>query len=149
MATTHTSILIHFIFSTKHREPLISPAIEDDLYAYIGGICRNNKSALLDAGGTVDHVHFLISLGKTITLADLMMQVKRDSSTWIKSNGDVFAMFRWQEGYAAFSVGQSQVETLKHYFAKQKEHHKTVSFRDELIEFLRRYQVPYEDCYLD
>ncbi len=149
MATTYTSILLHCIFSTKHRDPLLSPAIEPDLYAYIGGTCRANSSPLLDAGGTDDHLHLLISLGKTVNIADLMMQVKRDTSAWIKNKGDEFEMFRWQEGYAAFSIGQSQVATLKRYIDRQREHHRAVSFREELIEFLRRYQIPFEEQYLD
>ncbi len=149
MATTYTSLLIHIIFSTKLRKPFITPVIESDLYAYIGGICRHNNSTLLHAGGTTDHIHLLVSLGKTIALADLMLQVKRDSSTWIKTTRSEFAAFRWQDGYAALSIGQSQVETLKRYLDRQKEHHKTVSFREELIDFLRRYQIPFEEQYLD
>ncbi len=149
MASTLTSLLVHFIFSTKCREPLITPTIEPELYAYIGGVCKNINSPLLAAGGTEDHIHLLVSLSKTVSLADLMLAVKRDSSTWIKTKGDTFASFHWQEGYGAFSIGQSQVEAVKRYLAKQKEHHQTVSFREELIEFLRRYQVPYDEKYLD
>lgn len=149
MATTYTSLLLHIIFSTKHRDPLITVSLEPELHAYVGGICKANGSALLAANGTADHIHLLISLGKTVSISDLMLQVKRDSSTWIKSKGQEFADFRWQEGYGAFSIGQSQVEALRRYIAGQKEHHKTVPFRDELIEFLRRYEIPFEERYLD
>ncbi len=149
MATTYTSILVHFIFSTKHRAPLITTAIESELYAYIGGICRGNKSVLLAANGTTDHIHLLVSLSKTISVATLMLEIKRDTSSWIKTKGREFGQFRWQEGYAAFTVGQSQVEAVQRYLTGQKEHHRTVSFREELIKFLRRYQIPYEERYLD
>ncbi|QKK09606.1 MAG: IS200/IS605 family transposase [Planctomycetota bacterium] len=149
MATTYVSILLHVIFSTKLRAPLITPSIEPDLHAYIGGVCKSNSCVLLAANGTTDHVHLLISLGKTVSISELMLQVKRDSSTWIKSQGQEFAGFRWQEGYGAFSIGQSQVDAVRRYIAGQKEHHKTVPFRDELIEFLRRYEIPFEERYLD
>ena len=149
MATTYTTILLHIIFSTKNREPLITPTIEPELYAYIGGICKNAGSVLLDANGTTDHSHLLVSLGKTVSIADLMLQVKRDSSTWIKTKSPEFGAFHWQEGYAALSIGRSQVAAVRRYIAGQKEHHRKVSFRDELIGFLRRYQIPFEERYLD
>ncbi|HZW10988.1 MAG TPA: IS200/IS605 family transposase [Phycisphaerales bacterium] len=149
MATTYTALLIHFIFSTKDRDALITREIEPELYAYIGGICRSTGSVLLDANGNVDHIHLLVSLGKTISVADLMLQVKRDSSSWIKTKGAAFEAFKWQDGYAALTIGQSQVDMIRGYFAKQKEHHKAVSFRDEFIEFLHRYQIPFDERYLD
>ncbi len=149
MATTYTCMLLHVIFSTKDRAPLITPDIEPELYAYIGGICRNMGSVLLDANGTADHIHLLVSLGKTIAIADLMLLVKRDSSAWIKTKGVEFEAFRWQEGYASLSIGQSQVPTIKDYLAKQKEHHKRVAFREEYIEFLRKYNIPFDERYLD
>jgi putative transposase len=149
MATTYTAILLHIIFSTKNREPSITPAVETELYAYIGGVCRGTGSVLLDANGTTDHVHLLVSLGKTTSISELMLQVKRDSSTWIKTKGPEFAEFHWQEGYAALSIGRSQVSTLKGYLAKQKAHHREVSFREEFIDFLRKYEIPFDERYLD
>ncbi len=110
---------------------MIPETVEPDLYAYIGGICRNHGCRLLDAGGTVDHVHLLVSMGKTIAVSELLMQIKRDSSKWIKTQGPEFAAFGWQDGYGAFSIGQSQVEDLRRYLAGQKEHHRTRSFKEE------------------
>src|SRR2546423_4947807 len=102
MASTLTKMLVHITFSTKHRAALIPPSIEPDLYAYIGGICRRIESPLIAMGGTADHVHMLVSLAKTIALSDLMLNVKRDSSKWIKERGSALDSFRWQDGYFGF-----------------------------------------------
>lgn len=148
MAQTLTRLLVHAIFSTKNRTNLIKPEIEPELYAYIGGICRNAGSPLLAAGGTENHVHLLISLAKTLPLADLMMDVKKDSSKWIKTRAACFADFQWQEGYGGFSIGESQVDDLKAYFARQKEHHRAMTFEEEYLAFLRKFNVPYDERYL-
>ena len=148
MASTLTSILLHIVFSTKNREARITEALEPDLYAYIGGICRNNGSALRGAGGTFDHVHLLVSQAKTISTSDLLQQIKGDSSEWIKTQGAEFAGFRWQEGYGAFSIGESQVGALRRYLAGQKEHHRTRSFQEEFLALLRKYKVEYDERYI-
>src|SRR5882724_11029361 len=115
MSQTLTSLLVHIIFSTKNRVALITPEVEPDLFAYIGGILKNNESRLLDAGGTSDHVHLLVSQSKNIALSALLQEMKQGSSLWIKSQGDAFGNFHWQDGYAAFSVGQREVSNLKRY----------------------------------
>ncbi|MEE9294877.1 MAG: IS200/IS605 family transposase [Phycisphaerae bacterium] len=148
MAQTLTRLLVHVVFSTKERRNLIVPAIEPDLHAYLGGICRNRESPALAIGGTENHVHLLISLSKNIALSDLMMMLKRDSSKWIKTNGDVFRDFHWQDGYGAFSIGESQVGAVTGYIREQKERHKTLTFEDELIAFAQRYGVAYDPRYL-
>jgi putative transposase len=148
MAQTLTRLLVHVIFSTKNRANLIKPEIEPELYAYMGGICRNRGSALLAAGGTANHVHLLVSLAKTIALADLLMDVKKDSSKWIKTRGASFADFQWQEGYGAFTIGESQVDDLKGYIARQKERHRTATFEEEFVAFLKKYNVPYDERYV-
>lgn len=148
MAQTLTRILVHVIFSTKDRANFIAPAIEADLHAYLGGTCRGHDSALLCVGGTEDHVHLLVSLGKTVALSDLVLHLKRDSSRWIKGRFKGFGAFGWQGGYAALSVGQSQVERLRTYIAGQKMHHQRTSFQDELRAFLNRYGVEYDERYL-
>jgi REP element-mobilizing transposase RayT len=131
MAQTLTRLLVHAVFSTKNRTHLIKPDIEQELYAYIGGICRNANSPLLSAGGTANHLHLLISFSKSLAVADLMMDVKKDSSKWIKTKGPHFHGFRWQEGYGAFTIGESQVDDVKRYIARQKEHHRTITFEQE------------------
>ena len=148
MAQTLTSLLVHVIFSTKNREPYITPEIEPELFAYMGGILKNHECRLLDAGGTADHIHLLISQSKNASLSSLMKDVKKDSSSWIKTKGDSFRNFHWQDGYGAFSVGNSEVERLKNYVATQKEHHRKRSFQEELIMLLEECGIEYDERYL-
>lgn len=148
MAQTLTRILVHVVFSTKERCNLIIPAVELELHAYLGGICRNRESPALAIGGTENHVHLLISLSKNIALSDLMMMLKKDSSKWIKTNGNAFRDFHWQDGYGAFSIGESQVRAVTDYIRGQKERHKTMSFEDELVALAKRYGVAFDPRYL-
>jgi putative transposase len=127
---------------------LITHGIEPELFAYIGGILKNNESRLLDAGGTTDHVHLLISQSKTIAFSALMKDVKKDSSSWIKTKGREFRNFHWQDGYGAFSIGPSDIPRLKKYIAGQKERHRKRSFQEELLEVLDEYGIEYDERYL-
>lgn len=146
MAQTLTRILVHFIFSTKDRDPLITPELEPELFSYIGGITREYQSPLLAAGGTPDHVHLLVSLSKNMAASDLLMNLKKDSSKWIKTKG--VSAFAWQDGYAGFSIGESGVDATRAYLARQKEHHARKTFKEELIEFLQKYGVEYDERHL-
>ena len=148
MAQTLVSLRAHVIFSTKSRQPLITPEIEPQLFAYIGGILRNNESRLLDSGGTADHVHLLISQVKNIALSSLIKDVKKDSWSWIKTKGKEFRHFHWQDGYAVFSIGKSDIPELKQYIGQQKEHHAKRSFQDEFIQVLEDYGIEYDERYL-
>ena len=148
MSQTLTSLLVQLVFSTKNRERLITPEVEPDLFAYIGGILRNNKSRLLDAGGDRDHVHLLVSQSKNIALSNLLKDVKGDSSVWIKSQGREFRNFHWQDGYGAFSFGQRDLPGLQRYVANQKEHHKKWTFKEELIYMLEESGIEYDERYL-
>jgi len=105
MAQTLVSLYVHVVFSTKNRADLIPPEIEETLFSYFGGILQNNHSKLIAANGTKNHVHLLISLSKNISLSELVGDIKRDSSKWIKTNNANFENFQWQNGYGAFSVG--------------------------------------------
>lgn len=147
MASTLTSLLIHIVFSTKHRQPMIAPEIDEGLYAYIGGICRGNACVLRAGGGSFDHAHLYVSLAKTVALSDLVMQIKRDSSAWMKASGGP-ADFGWQDGYSAFSIGRSQSEDLVRYISGQREHHRVTSFQDELRSILKKYDVDYDERYV-
>jgi len=142
------NVLVHLIFSTRNRTQLILPDIEDELYAYLATACRTCKCPALKIGGTSDHVHVLCSLGRTISLADLLAAIKADSSKWIKSKGPRCAGFAWQNGYGAFSIGQSQVEDVRRYIAGQKEHHRRRPFQEEFREFLRRYEVEFDERFV-
>jgi len=148
MAQTLVSLMTHVIFSTKNREPLITSEIEPELFAYIGGILKNNESRLLSAGGTPDHIHLLISQSKNISLSALMKDLKKDSSFWIKTKGKQFRTFHWQDGYGGFSIGKSDVPGLKRYIAAQKEHHRKRSVQEELIQILNDYDIQYDERYL-
>jgi REP element-mobilizing transposase RayT len=148
MPQSLSSILIHLVFSTKNREPFITPAIETELHPYLAKIFRELKSPSLAIDGTNDHLHILFSLGRVIKVADLVEEVKTESSKWIKRKGREFKNFHWQAGYGAFSIGQLNVETLKRYIRGQKKHHSRVTFQDEHREFLQRYQVDYDERYV-
>lgn len=147
MASTLTRILLHITFSTKQRASLIPETIEPELYAYIGGICRGMESPLLAMGGTADHVHMMVSLNKTVAVSDLLLNIKRDSSKWMSEQLAAHP-FAWQEGYFAFSIGESGVDALRDYIANQKEHHARIDFKDEIRQFLRKYGVEWDERYI-
>ena len=115
MPQSLSSVLIHLVFSTKNREPFISPAVEAELHPYMATIFRDHDSPSLIIDGTTDHVHMLFALGRTITIADVVEEVKTGSSKWVKTKGREFRNFHWQRGYGAFSIGQSNVSELKRY----------------------------------
>lgn len=148
MPQSLSSILIHTIFSTKNREPLITPAIETQLHPYMAKIFRELKSPSLAIDGTSDHLHIVFSLGRVIKVADLVEEVKTESSKWIKTKGQEFRNFHWQKGYGAFSIGQSNVETLKRYIRGQKQHHRRITFQDEYRKFLETYGIDYDERYV-
>jgi putative transposase len=135
MAQTLVSLLVHVIFSTKNREPVITTEIEPELFAYVEGILKNHDSRLLHAGGTPDHVHLLISQSKNVTLSSLMKDVKKDTSSWIKTKGVRFKSFTWQDGYGAFSIGELDIPKLKKYIERQKEHHRKRTLQGRIDQF--------------
>ncbi len=148
MAQSLSSILIHLVFSTKNREPLITPEIEKELHPYMAKIFRELKSPSLAIDGTSDHLHILFSLGRVIKVADLVEEVKTESSKWIKTKGREFKNFHWQRGYGAFSIGQSNVVSLERYIYGQKQHHRRVTFQDEYRKFLEAYRIDFDERYV-
>jgi len=148
MPQSLSSILIHLVFSTKHREPLITPEIETELHKYLATIFRECKSPTLLIGGTEDHLHTLFALSRTLAVADLVEEVKTSSSKWIKTKGPEFRQFHWQAGYGAFSIGQSNVAALKRYIAGQKEHHRRQSFQDEFRVLCKKYDLEFDERYV-
>jgi len=148
MPQSLASILIHVVFSTKHRTPFIQPEIEDELFAYLATACRSLNCPALKVGGTDDHVHLLCSLARTVTVADLLEGIKTDSSKWIKTKGGVYQRFAWQNGYGAFSIGQSQTATVKRYITNQRQHHRRQCFQDEFRELCDRYEIDYDERYV-
>ncbi len=146
MAQTFVALYVHIIFSTKDRRALIETEIEPELFAYMGGIVKNNRPRLIAANGTTDHVHLLVSLHKNFNLPELIGDIKRDSSKWLKTKG--CRLFQWQDGYGAFSVGHTQIEDVKKYIARQKQHHVKQSFEDEYRGFLNKYEIPFNEEYI-
>jgi len=147
MPQSLSKVLVHLIFSTKHREPLIGPEIRPRLHAYMVGILDKLKSPSLQTGGVADHVHTLFILGRTISQADLVEEVKKSSSKWMKAEGRVPG-FTWQAGYGAFSIGESQADTVIRYIQNQEKHHRKVTFQEEFRKFLERYKVAYDERYV-
>ena len=148
MAQTLFSSYFHIVFSTKNRFDFIQPDIEEELFAYMGGIIRNLDGKLVKAGGTSNHDHLLVSMSKNVLVPELIGAVKRDSSKWIKTKGSMYSKFAWQDGYSAFSVGYRQIPALEKYIANQKEHHKKELFEDEIRGFYRRYAIDFDEKYV-
>lgn len=143
------SSLHHCVFATKNREPLLTPAIRDRLWPYLGGIARENGIKPLAIGGMADHVHVLIGLPATISLAKAMQLLKGNSSKWIHETFPALRSFAWQEGYGAFSIGISGIEETRAYIDDQEEHHRTKTFRDEITVFLQRHGLPFDQAMLN
>jgi REP element-mobilizing transposase RayT len=141
-------MLVHIVFSTKNRADLIASEIENELFGYMHGIVENNAAKLIIGGGTANHVHLLISLPKKIDVPELIGDIKRDSSSWVKKQNANFKDFYWQKGYGAFSIGQSQVETVINYIKGQKEHHKKQDFKDEYRALLNKYEIDFDEQYV-
>ena len=148
MPQSLSSVLVHLIFATKNREPFITAEIEPELHAYLATVLRECGSPALLINGTTDHVHILFALSRRMALADLVEEVKKRSSKWIKTKGSGFRNFQWQAGYGAFSVGQSNVDALKKYIAGQKEHHRRRTFQDEFRTFVEKYEVEYDERFV-
>ena len=148
MSQSIVKMYAHIVFSTKNREHLIHPEIENDLLGYVHGIIENNDAKLIIANGTTDHIHLLVALPKKIDIPELIGDIKRDSSAWVKKQNSQFNNFYWQRGYGAFSVGQLEIEVVKNYIANQKEHHKTKDFKTEYRGFLKKYDVGFDEQYV-
>jgi putative transposase len=148
MPQSLSSILVHLVFSTKNRVAFIRPTIEGEMYPYLATTFRNAGCPTLAINGTEDHIHILFSLARTKSIADIVEEVKTASSRWIKSKGVIYRDFHWQAGYGAFSIGRSQVETVRRYINRQKEHHRRRSFQDEFRLLLTKYEVPFDEKYV-
>jgi REP element-mobilizing transposase RayT len=148
MAQSLSNVLLHIVFSTKNRDPYIDIEIEEELFKYIAGTCRNHGCPSHEIGGADDHIHIACTLARTMAISELIEEIKTGSSKWIKAKGDKYTAFAWQNGYGAFSVGQSQLPDLKRYIGNQREHHRLTSFQDEYRQILARYAVEYGERYV-
>jgi REP-associated tyrosine transposase len=148
MATTFANLLYHVVYSTKNRVPLIDDDLREPLYAYIGGIIRGQGGILLEIGGVPDHVHLLAKFRTDIAVSVMVQKIKGKSSKWVNDTSARRGRFEWQEGYGAFSVSESLVPKVRKYIRTQEEHHKKVSFKDELIALLKKHRIPFDERYL-
>jgi REP element-mobilizing transposase RayT len=148
MAQSLAKIITHIVFSTKHREPVISTNLRVDLAAYIGGILRQVDSVPLGVTCMPDHVHALCCLSKNHALAHVLREIKTGSSKWMKTQGGLLRAFHWQNGYGAFSVSQSNLAAVQEYVREQEAHHHRMTFQEEFRAFLRRHEVEFDERYV-
>jgi putative transposase len=148
MPGTYSQLLLHIVFSTKHRQRWITPDVAERLYPYIGGIVRAEKGVLYDIGGVEDHVHLYLCWRPDGSVSDLMRTVKARSSKCVHVTFGKLSAFAWQEGYSVFSVSRSQEDAVKRYIATQAEHHKKEDFKSELLRLLRAHGIEFDERYV-
>ncbi|MEW6237601.1 MAG: IS200/IS605 family transposase [Candidatus Omnitrophota bacterium] len=145
MSHSFVSQHIHCVFSTKNREPWITPNIRDNLYQFIGGIANKYKFKIIAVGGIDNHIHILLSLSSDISLSKAAQLIKGGSTYWIHKTYPEKSYFTWQDGYGAFSIGISQIKKTKEYIANQEYHHRTQTFQEEFIQFLKKHGIQYNE----
>ena len=148
MPQSYVKIFVHITTHTKYNYPYLYEGIHEELFRYIGGTLKKLGSEPVQIGGVEDHIHVLCTLPRTISIAKLVEEFKRSSSSWLKTKSDRLINFHWQDGYGAFSVSSSKVKVVKNYILNQKEHHKKLSFWEEYKIFLKEYNIPYDEKYL-
>jgi putative transposase len=148
MANTYTCLHYHMIFSTKQRERWITQDIEQRVWAYLGGIARENDLKPLLIGGVDDHVHMLVSMPPSISVSEALKRIKGGSSGWVKENFPNLQGFGWQDGYGAFTVSKSQIHGVEEYIRGQREHHRVKTFQEEYRAFLNKHEIKYDERYL-
>jgi putative transposase len=148
MPQSLANLYVHLIFSTKERLPVISNEVRPDLHSYMATVLANLNSPATLINSVEDHVHILFNMGRTVTLAQVVEDVKKSSSKWIKTQSSKLAGFAWQAGYGAFSVSESNVSKVAHYIRKQEEHHRVKSFQEEYRAFLTKHKIPHDERYV-
>ncbi|MGD9561923.1 MAG: IS200/IS605 family transposase [Pyrinomonadaceae bacterium] len=148
MANTFSQIYLHFVFSTKCREPFINQEIEDRVWAYLGGIARAHKFTAIQVGGMEDHAHVLTGSPTTLSPSEIARYLKGDSSKWIHEEFPHLNEFAWQDGYGVFSVSKSALAEVVEYIKNQREHHRSRSFEDEYRAILEKHAIDFDELYL-
>ena len=148
MGQSLSKVYVHLTFSTKHRANLIDKQIENSLFEYLGGICKGLECNPLQVGGYRNHIHILCQLSKKIAQTKLLEEVKKQSSKWIKTKGNQYSSFYWQDGYGIFSVNPTEIDVVANYIKNQEVHHQKKSFQEEFRSFLIKYQVEYDERYV-
>ena len=148
MSQSLSRLIVHIVFSTKARTPILHESIRVELYKYLAGALRNLNSTAIQIGGTADHVHVLCLLSKNLALAKLVEELKTGSCKWLKTKGSEFHSFHWQNGYGGFSVSESALAAVRQYIEHQEEHHRKISFQEEYRKILEKYRVPYDERFV-
>ena len=148
MANTYSQIYIQIVFAVQNRDALIDYSWEDELYKYITGIVQNKEQKLISINGMPDHIHILIGMKPTCNLSDLVREIKKSSNIFINEKQLSKFSFKWQEGFGAFSYSHSQLGNVISYIQNQKQHHKKVSFKEEYLEFLQKFEIEFDGDYL-
>jgi len=148
MGQSLTKVYVHIVFSTKNRENLIDKLIEIELFEYIGGVCKGMKCNPIQVGGYRNHIHVLCLLAKDITQSQLLEEIKKRSSKWIKTKGQKYQNFYWQNGYGIFSVNPSQIDIVKNYITNQEKHHSIKTFKSEFRSFMEENKIEFNEKYV-
>ena len=148
MPQSLSRVLVHLVFSTKHRAPVLAPAVLLELHPYLSVVLNNEDCPSLQVGGVADHVHLLFGLSRTRTIAQVVENVKTSSSKWLKTKDSALAEFHWQSGYGAFSVSASNAGDVVDYIRDQPKHHAKKCFQDEFRSFLEKHAVPFDERYV-
>lgn len=141
-------VIVHLVFSTKDRQPLIGASVRPALHAYLATVARNMDCEAYRVGGVADHVHLAIRLSRTVSIAKLVEELKTSSSKWLKTQPPGLSSFSWQRGYGAFSVAPSDLDALRAYIDEQEEHHRVRTFQEEYRAFLTKYAVDFDERYV-
>ena len=148
MPGTYSQIYIQIVFAVKGRQNLLQKEWRDDMFKYISGIIKNKGQKPIIVNGVADHVHAFIGLKPSMALSDLVRDLKNNSTNFINDNNWIKGKFNWQEGYGAFSYSHSHIDNVAKYVMNQKEHHKKISFKEEYIDFLKKFEIEYDEKYL-
>ncbi len=149
MPQSLTMVYLHITFSTKYRQPYLQDkGIREKVYAYMAGICKNLNAPALIINGVDEHVHLLSRFSKTLTIANYLKEIKRNSSAWIKEQWPDLKRFHWQLGYGAFSISPTHVDAVRQYIANQEQHHQKRTFQDEFRRLCKRYGVEIDERYV-
>ena len=148
MDVSYVSSYFHCVFSTKERRPLIPPRLRDRLWPFLGGIARQNQMKAIEIGGMPDHVHVLLSLPPTLSIAKALQLIKGGSSKWVHDTFPEDRLFRWQTKYGAFGVSVSQLDRTIQYIKDQEKHHQKMTFQEEFLAFLKKHRIAYDERYL-
>jgi len=148
MANTYSQVYLQFIFAVKGKQNIIPQKLNDELQKYITGIIQNRNQKMLAINNMPDHIHLLVGFGTTMSIGDLMEEAKSISSKFINDKGWIRGKFEWQRGYGVFSYSRSQIDVVIKYIMNQQEHHKKQTFKEEYLEFLKKFEIDYDERFL-